>query len=95
MIKFLTTDLLSLAELENNKFSFNNDYFDLLKVIKQAFNVIKDQAGENNIKLEAITVRKSDLNFFKQIYGDERRYLQIVMNFLSNAIKFTNKNGSV
>ena len=34
MIKFLTTDLLSLAELENNKFSFNNDYFDLLKVIK-------------------------------------------------------------
>ena len=28
--------------------------------------------------------------FFKNINGDKLRYMQILMNFLSNAIKFTN-----
>ena len=27
--------------------------------------------------------------------GDERRYLQILINFLSNAIKFSRKDGKI
>ena len=27
--------------------------------------------------------------------GDERRYLQILLNFLTNAIKFSNKKGTI
>ena len=52
-------------------------------------------ANENNIKLEAWIDKKSNLDLIYQVYGDERRYMQIFMNFLSNALKFTNKNGSV
>ena len=29
------------------------------------------------------------------IHGDKRRYLQIFLNFLSNSLKFTNKEGRV
>ena len=29
------------------------------------------------------------------IHGDQRRYLQILLNFLSNSLKFTNKGGNV
>jgi len=33
--------------------------------------------------------------FMKRILGDERRYLQILLNFLSNSIKFTREKGKI
>ena len=36
-----------------------------------------------------------DLMLFKNIYGDSSRYLQIIMNFLSNALKFTRERGVI
>ena len=67
----------------------------MLRVIHQAFNVIRNEANENKIKLEAKTGSKSDLEFINTIFGDERRFLQIILNFLSNALKFSNKNGTI
>lgn len=32
---------------------------------------------------------------FMEISGDDNRYLQILLNFLSNSLKFTPQNGSV
>ena len=45
------------------------------------------------IKLEATIDQKKNLDYMQAIYGDERRYLQILINFLSNSLKFTNSYG--
>ena len=37
----------------------------------------------------------NDAIYFRQIFGDENRYRQIITNFLTNAIKFTPRNGIV
>ena len=33
--------------------------------------------------------------FFSELYGDKNRFSQIVLNFLSNAIHYSNKGGTI
>ena len=37
-----------------------------------------------------LIIPPSQNKLFEKIYGDENRYEQILLNFISNAIKFTN-----
>lgn len=105
MLITLINDLLDLAKLETMNFKFNDEYFDYNELIKQAFNTVKHQAQQRNIKLFEefqmnITDQKSRYfgvdttvnerrEFFNNLLGDRLRYMQILLNFLSNAIKFT------
>ena len=34
-------------------------------------------------------------HFFKNIYGDQNRIIQLLLNFLSNAFKMTPRSGSI
>lgn len=38
---------------------------------------------------------QSDLSILNNVFGDQRRVIQIIYNFLSNAIKFSNQDGTV
>lgn len=45
--------------------------------------------------MKAVVLSKSDLNFMQYFQGDKKRYIQIMANFISNAIKNSVSKGSV
>ena len=52
------------------------------------------KAEEKKIRL-ILELDQSHPYIFRKIYGDRRRYLQILLNFISNSLKFTQQEGSI
>ena len=105
MLITLINDLLDLAKFETMNFKFNEEFFNLNELIEQAYDTMKYQASLKNIQIitdyqTKITNPKCILfgvetsfherrKYFNELMGDKIRYMQILLNFLSNAIKFT------
>ena len=51
MITNLICDLLDLAKFENSVFKINEEYFNLIEVITEAFNIVAITAEEKKISL--------------------------------------------
>ena len=51
MLLNLINDLMDLAKLETLNFKFNEEYFDLPELIKQAFKTVQCQANKKKIRL--------------------------------------------
>jgi signal transduction histidine kinase len=87
-------DLLDFAKFEKNKFLLSYEFFDLTQTIRNAIDDVEYMAQGKKITPRFMIDPNIEL-FFKNIYGDEGRYTQIFLNFLSNAFKFTPDNGKI
>jgi len=84
----LINDIIDISKIEAGKVEIYIHKFELLSVVKDVINSFDILAKDKNLKM--------DLRMPKKIVveSDERRVKQILVNFVSNAIKFTEK-GSV
>lgn len=90
LMKNLMMDLLDLAQLENSTFNLNKDFFSIFEVINKAFSLVSHVAEKKNVTLKYPKVENPQENFyFSSIYGDKHRFLQVIINFLSNSLKFS------
>jgi len=95
MMENLINDLLDLGNIQNSAFKLTEEFFSLPEVIFEAFEILNTTAHKNQIKLKAEVTQRGEFDFLHQIYGDRRRYQQILINFLSNSLKFTSQKGSI
>ena len=95
MVENLINDLMDLGKLQKGVFKFDNELFSLPNVIMQAFETVKATALKRKIQLCELICNKNNLDCLHKLEGDARRYMQIFLNFLSNAIKFTPEGGKV
>ena len=96
MMMTLMRDLMNQAQLANNTFTMVNDYFDCIFLIKKCMATLKSQCKFKHVSL-AGPVFENPVNkyYFRALYSDEQRYGQVILNFLSNGIKFTPRGGVV
>ncbi|CAG9333268.1 unnamed protein product [Blepharisma stoltei] len=81
----LVNDLLDYSRMLAGAFSIRKCEFNLRSAIKNAWELIKLQAVKKNLKL---TLR-IDPSLPVNIYSDQLRFSQVLLNLLSNALKFT------
>ncbi|MGG7036871.1 MAG: ATP-binding protein [Flavobacterium sp.] len=86
----LVNDILQINKIEENKLVLKNLIFNLTDEISTIKNSVEYLADKNNNKL----IIEIDTAIPEFLIGDKLRLGQIIMNLVSNALKFT-KNGEV
>jgi len=86
----IINELLDLSKIEAGKMELETVPFDFLQTIENAVTLLRIRAQEKGLSLE---IQTSD-TIPQQVMGDNNRLRQVVLNLVSNAIKFTNE-GSV
>lgn len=85
----IVKDLLTLSQLDHGKVDMKEEAVDLTKITENAVSAMKIEAVKQGIEL---TVKaQPDM----RVLGDGERLTQVVINLISNAIKYNKKNGSV
>jgi signal transduction histidine kinase len=86
----LINDILDLSKVEAGRMELEIARFDLRQSIDNAMTLVRGRAEAHGIRLERQI--QDDVSHYD---GDERRFKQVVLNLLTNALKFTPAGGSV
>jgi signal transduction histidine kinase len=86
----LINDVLNLAKLETGQVPFTPEAVSLHETVTNAATMIEPQAAAKGIAFACAPV---DRGF--SVKGDRDKILQIVLNLLANAVKFTQEGGQV
>jgi two-component system, sensor histidine kinase and response regulator len=82
-------DVLDLSRIEAGDLQLEDTEFALDDVLSQVHTIVRDAAAAKHLRLELDAAKAP-----QQLRGDPKRLAQILVNFLSNAIKFTTQGGA-
>ena len=85
----MVNDILDLSKIEANKTISNKEPNSIDNIITNIIDVISFQSNSKNIKID---YKKNE---FYNLNIDKKHLNKIVMNLLSNSIKFTDKGGKI
>lgn len=86
----LINDILDLSRIESGHVDLEETEFPLQSVIASAITFSQDRHAANTLHIENSTPESLPL-----VYADQRQIRQVLINLLTNAIKFTEPGGRV
>ena len=86
----LVNDLLDISKIEDNRFELEKVPFRAADVVAQSLKMVSGHAANKGISLESRYAGDHVV-----LLGDRQRLHQVVLNLVSNAVKFTHSGGVV
>lgn len=87
----LINDILDMAKIEEGKLSINREPFDLKDSLRSLATLVMPQIEARGLNFDILVHSEG----IENLEGDALRLNQILLNLLSNSIKFTPRGGSV
>jgi signal transduction histidine kinase/HAMP domain-containing protein len=86
----LINDILDLSKIEAGRMELELAPFDLPTAVRDALTLVHERASRHGIEVKVNIDER-----LGSFVADERKFKQILLNLLSNAFKFTARDGSV
>ena len=86
----LLNEILDLSKVEAGRMELDYTELDLRELLERAVSMLRERAGARRVDLR-VEVEPG----VGEVYSDELRLKQVVLNLLTNAVKFTGEDGSV
>ena len=86
----LINDILDLSKVEAGRMELDLASFDVVSVLTTAMTLVRERAQRHNVAL-----RMDVAPTLGDVVADERKVKQILVNLLTNAVKFTPDGGSI
>ncbi|MGV7222323.1 MAG: ATP-binding protein [Nitrospinales bacterium] len=87
----LITKVLDLASIESGSIKLSIERTDIVPLVDNVISIAKPLAGEKGISIEYVEIPMG--NYYAKV--DPVRFKQIILNLISNAIKYNKPNGSI
>lgn len=81
----IINDILDFSKIESGKMELVEEKYKLNEIVKNLVNMIKPRAQKKNLKFKV----NVDKNIPNELFGDSVRIRQVAINFLTNAVKYT------
>ncbi|MGB5506254.1 MAG: ATP-binding protein [Sulfurovum sp.] len=90
-LRVIVNDVLDISKLNAGKMELESIPFDLFTKIEASVGIFKPKIAEKKIALKVFT----DPLITRQVTGDPTRLSQVIINLVSNALKFTDEGGKI
>jgi two-component system cell cycle sensor histidine kinase PleC len=85
----LINDILDMSKIEAGKMQLQTEPTDAADLVEQCVRIVRGRAEEKRLRLHA------DVSDLPEIEVDPRAFKQVMINLVSNAVKFTPEGGRV
>ncbi len=82
----LAQDMTTLTQLQSNSMTFNSEPFDIVETLRQSLDLV--DALLHDKKINSVVYTPEEV----LVLGDSNRIRQVLINFITNAIKFVGKD---
>ena len=87
----LVNDLLDISKIESGKMNLVEQEYDVVDLIRSVVTMIRVRSDAKKLYFDM----DIDENIPQRLYGDSSKIKQVVLNLLTNAVKYTNDGGFV